>query len=66
VPNVKGKALPAARLTLTKANCTVGTISKAYSSSVKQSRVISQKPPPGTRLPNRSKVSLVISRGRKA
>ena len=65
VPNIKAKTLPAAKRTIARANCRVGKIRRAYSKNVKKGRVISQKPEPGTVLPNRGKVSLVVSRGRR-
>jgi hypothetical protein len=65
VQDVKGQTLPAAKRTIARANCRVGKIRRAYSKSVKRGRVISQKPKPYTVLPNRGKVNLVVSRGRK-
>ena len=65
VQNVKGKTLPAAKRTIARANCRVGKIRRAYSKNVKRGRVISEKPKPGTVLPNSGKVNLVVSRGRK-
>ena len=65
VPHVRGKSLPAAKRTIARANCRVGAIRRAYSKTVQRGRVISQKPRPGTVLPNRGKVSLVVSRGRR-
>jgi PASTA domain-containing protein len=65
VPRVTGKPLRAARGALAKANCRVGKLTRAYSGRVKKGRVISQRPRPGTRLPSRGKVRLVLSRGRR-
>ena len=65
VPKVTGKTLPAARRTMSRTDCRVGKVRRAYSKTVKKGRVISQKPRPGTVLPTRSKVSLVVSRGRE-
>jgi beta-lactam-binding protein with PASTA domain len=65
VQSVQGKTLPAAKRTIARANCRVGTIRRAYSKTVKRGLVISEKPKPGTVLPNRGKVNLVVSRGRK-
>jgi beta-lactam-binding protein with PASTA domain len=50
---------------IARANCRVGKIRRAYSSAVKKGRVIAEKPKPGTVLPNRGKVNLVVSRGRR-
>ena len=77
VQGVRGRRLPAAKRTLARANCRVGTIRRAYSKDVtlphppwfipaiKKGRVISQKPRSGTVLPGGGKVDLVVSRGRK-
>jgi PASTA domain len=65
VPKLKGKTLPTARKAVTKAHCAVGTVRRAHSKKVRRGRVISQRPPPGARLPNRAKVSVVVSRGSK-
>jgi hypothetical protein len=63
VQNVERKTLRVARRTIARANCRIGKIRRAYSKNVKKGRVISQKPEPGTVLPNRGKVNLVVSRG---
>lgn len=65
VPNVKGKALGAARSAIAASHCAVGTVAKAYSSKVKKGRVISQRPAPGTTLAEGSKVNLTVSKGKK-
>ena len=65
VQDVFRQTLPAAKRTVARANCRVGKIRRAYSKTVKKGRVISQTPRPGRVLPNRGKVSLVVSRGRK-
>ncbi len=65
VPNVKGKTLAAAQSAIAEAKCQTGTIQRAFSTKVKRSRVISQKPGPDTRLAEGGKVNLVVSRGRK-
>jgi uncharacterized delta-60 repeat protein len=65
VPKLKGKTLRAAKLALTKAHCSVGKVTRAFSAKVKKGRVLSQKPKPGTRLPAGSKVRLTLSKGKK-
>ena len=65
VQNVERKTLSAAKRTIARANCRVGKIRRAYSQIVEKRRVISQRPKPGTVLPERGTVSLVLSRGRK-
>jgi hypothetical protein len=64
VQNVEGEILRAATRTIARAHCRVGTIRRVYSKLVKKGRVISEKPKPGTVLPSRGKVNLVVSRGR--
>src|SRR6266511_3173780 len=63
VQDVWGKTLPAAKRTIVRANGRVGKIRRAYS-RLKKGCVISEKPKPGTVLPNGAKVNLVVSRGR--
>ncbi|HXF99030.1 MAG TPA: PASTA domain-containing protein [Gaiellaceae bacterium] len=65
VPNVKGRPLAAAQAAITKARCAVGMVKQAFSSRVKQGRVISQRPAPGQYLVEGTKVSLVVSRGKR-
>ena len=65
VQDVAFMTLAAAKRMIARANCRVGKIRRAYSKTVKRGRVISQKPKPGTVLPKRGKVNLVVSRGRK-
>jgi hypothetical protein len=65
VQNVLGMTLPAAKHTLSRINCRVGKVSRAYSRSIKRGRVISQKPGFGAVLPKGTKVNLVVSRGRE-
>lgn len=64
VPKVKGKTLAAARTSIAKHHCTVGKVTKAFSTRVKKGHVISQSPSPGKSLPAGSKVKLVVSKGR--
>ena len=65
VQDVKGQTMPVARRMIARAHCRVGKIRRAYSKEIKKGRVISQKPKPGTVLPGRGKVNLVVSRGRR-
>jgi eukaryotic-like serine/threonine-protein kinase len=51
--------------TVARGNCRVRKIRRAYSTTVKRGRVISQKPRFGTVLRGGGKVNLVVSRGRK-
>ena len=57
VQNVSRKTLPIAKRTMARANCRVGRIRRVYSTTVKQGRVISQKPRFGAVLPGGGKVA---------
>jgi beta-lactam-binding protein with PASTA domain len=61
VPSVTGKALSSAESAITKANCTVGTISTKASSTVAKGDVISQSPSSGSG----PTVKLTVSLGKK-
>jgi hypothetical protein len=65
VPRVIGKTLAAANRALTQRRCRAGRVSYAYSRRVAKRKVVSQSRRPGRVLPARSKVNLVVSRGRK-
>jgi hypothetical protein len=65
VPSVKGKTLVAARQALRSNRCSTGTIRRAYSTTVKAGRVISQNPAAGKRFAAGRKINLVVSRGRR-
>ena len=63
VPNVVGKTQAAAETALTKANCTLGTVTKKKSSTVAKGNVISTSPKAGTT--TAAKVNLTVSTGKK-
>ena len=63
VPKVKGKKLAAAKAAITAAHCSVGKVTKAFSSKVKKGKVISQSPPAGTSGAAGSPVDMKVSRG---
>jgi hypothetical protein len=65
VQDVKRQTLPAAKRTIARANCRLGTVRRAYSTTVKRGLVVSQTPRFGTVLPRGGKINLVVSRGRK-
>jgi hypothetical protein len=65
VQAIKGQTLTAAKRTIARADCRVGKVRRAYSKTVKSGRVIAEQPKPGAVLPKRSKVNLVVSRGRR-
>jgi subtilisin family serine protease len=65
VPNVKGKTVRAARIALNRAKCTLGRVTRAYSSRLRAGRVVAQSRRPGARLPRGARVNVVVSRGRR-
>ncbi len=65
VPRVGGMTLAAARRALTRRNCRLGNVTRAYSTRVRFGRVVLQRPAAGRRLARGAKVSVVVSRGRR-
>jgi hypothetical protein len=65
VPKVVGKTLAAAKLALKAKHCVAGTVSRAYSRTIKKGKVVSQSRRAGRVLPAGTKVNLVVSRGRR-
>ena len=66
VPKVVGKQLASAKVTIAKRHCRTGTVGRTYSRQHKKGIVISQSRRPGRVLPARSKIDLVVSRGRRS
>lgn len=65
VQNVLGMRLLAAKRTLARINCRVGKVRYAFSKRAKKGLVISQNPLFGAMRPRGTKVTLVVSRGRR-
>ena len=65
VPKVVGKRLVSAKRAIARRHCSTGKVTYAYSRTSKKGIVISQSRRPGKVLPTRSRVNLVLSRGRK-
>lgn len=63
VPRVVRRSLAAARGLLTRAHCTLAPVHRKYSNRIKRGRVLAQRQLPGTRLPEGSRVNLLVSRG---
>ena len=63
VPAVVGKRLVSAKQMIAKRHCRTGKVGYAYSRKRKKGIVISQSRRPGSVLPARSKVALIVSRG---
>jgi len=65
VPKVKGKTLAAAKRSINSHECTVGTITRAASRTIKRGHVLSQAPKQGKRLTQWAAVNLAVSGGRR-
>jgi PKD repeat protein len=65
VPRLKGLTLAAAKTRLAANHCRLGRVTRAYSKTVKKSRILAQTPPAGRKLANGAKVNVVLSRGKK-
>jgi secreted trypsin-like serine protease len=65
VPRLKGRTLAGARTALTRAHCRLGRVTRAYSSRVRAGRVVLQRPVAGRRLARGTRVTVVVSRGRR-
>ncbi|HEU6445030.1 MAG TPA: PASTA domain-containing protein [Gaiellaceae bacterium] len=65
VPKLRGKTLREARAAIVRGRCRVGRVERRFSSRLKAGRVISQRPRAGSRLPVRSRVNVVVSRGKR-
>jgi uncharacterized delta-60 repeat protein len=63
VPNVRGETLAEARELLVVYGCLSGRTRHARSARVPRGRVVSQRPSPGARRAEDSRVALVVSRG---
>jgi PASTA domain-containing protein len=64
VPRVVGKSIGAARAAVRRAGCMVGRVRSARSARPR-GRVLRQAPRPGIRVRRGTRVSLVVSRGRR-
>jgi uncharacterized delta-60 repeat protein len=65
VPNVVGMRLRPARAAIGSAHCSVGRVTRRFSSKVTRRRVISQRPTGGELRPLGANVNLVVSKGRR-
>jgi hypothetical protein len=63
VPRIVRRTPKVAKRLLRRAHCSVGPVRRRYSGRVRRGRVIAQKPVPGLRLPESTRVSLLVSRG---
>jgi Regulator of chromosome condensation (RCC1) repeat/PASTA domain len=65
VPKVVGTRVASAKRTIARSHCRTGKVSYAYSRKRMKGIVISQSRRPGKVLPARSKINLIVSRGRR-
>ena len=65
VPRVRMRTLAGAKKAIKNGMCRFGGLRRAYSVGIPKNRVLSANPKPGTVLPTRSAVRLVVSRGRR-
>ena len=65
VPKLKGKTLAQTKTALTRANCKLGRVTKAYSSKVRKGKVVKQSPAAGRTLAKGAKVNVTLSKGRR-
>jgi hypothetical protein len=65
VPKVVGTRVAAAKQIIARRHCRTGKVGYAYSRKRKRGIVISQSRRPGRVLPARSKIKLIVSRGRR-
>jgi Regulator of Chromosome Condensation (RCC1) repeat protein/PASTA domain-containing protein len=65
VPKVVGKRVASAKRTIAQRRCRTGKVGYAYSRKRTKGIVISQSRRPGRVLPARSKINLIVSRGRR-
>jgi beta-lactam-binding protein with PASTA domain len=62
---VVGKRLVSAKRMITARHCRTGKVANAYSRKRTKGIVISQSRRPGRVLPARSRINLIVSRGRR-
>jgi beta-lactam-binding protein with PASTA domain len=65
VPRVIGSTLGRAKGLIRRANCSVGTVSRRYSTR-RSGRVLSQFPRAGTQLAAKGRIRVVVSKGHRA
>jgi PASTA domain/Regulator of chromosome condensation (RCC1) repeat len=65
VPKVVGKRVASAKRTIAQRQCRTGKVGYAYSRKRTKGIVVSQSRRPGKVLPARSKINLIVSRGRR-
>jgi uncharacterized delta-60 repeat protein len=65
VPGLRGRTVPKADAELKAAYCLRGSIAKRFSTTVRRGRVVSTRPVRAARLPDGTKVHLIVSKGKR-
>jgi beta-lactam-binding protein with PASTA domain len=65
VPKVIGMTLVRAKAAIVSHHCRVGTVTRAFSQQKTRGRVLAQTPNAAKKLPNGTKVKLVVGKGPK-
>jgi subtilisin family serine protease len=65
VPRMTGQTVAQSRRALVARSCALGRVTRVYSRTVRSGRVLSQGRRPGARLARATRVSVVVSRGRR-
>jgi PASTA domain len=65
VPRLRGKTLRSAKAALARRSCRLGAVRRAHSANVRRGRVVAQRPAAGKRLRAGTRVSVVVSKGRR-
>jgi beta-lactam-binding protein with PASTA domain len=60
---VAGLTLPKAKARVRSRHCSVGRVTKTFSTLRKRGKVLAQKPRPGRRLRRGTRVSLIVGKG---
>jgi beta-lactam-binding protein with PASTA domain len=63
VPRVVGLTLPKAKTRIRHHHCSVGRVTRKFSTLKKKGRVLTQVPKAGRRLPRGARVRLVVGKG---
>lgn len=62
VPKLRGRTLARAKKTLRAAHCAVGTVTKKHSAAQFRGKVLSSRPPAGSKRPPGTKIALVVGK----
>jgi beta-lactam-binding protein with PASTA domain len=65
VPRVVGRSLARAKASIRSHHCTVGQVTRKFSTLKKKGKVLAQAPKAGKRLKRGAKVNLIVGKGPK-